>query len=83
MNCRAVLCPLSDGTFRSGLVVYLTMPDDSSELIAQLRAMVARLHALALNAQEAGDISLSEQIVTEAIECDDSANALEAAAQRK
>jgi hypothetical protein len=45
--------------------------------------MVARLLALALKARDDGDTELSEHLVAAAIQCEERANGLEAAARSK
>jgi hypothetical protein len=55
----------------------------SDDLVAQLRERVTRLLALALKAREEGDGELSEHIVAAALQCEEKANALEAAAKPK
>ena len=71
---------LSDSAFRFGLVIYITMPDRAHAKVQELREMAARLLALALTASENGDVELLEQFVAAALECEDKASSLEAAA---
>ena len=54
----------------------------SDDLVAQLRERAARLLALALKAREDGDAELSEHIAAAALQCEEKAKALEAAAAK-
>jgi hypothetical protein len=53
------------------------------DLASELRDMMARYLALALRAVQGGHIDISEELVVHAIQCDNKANALEAAYQRQ
>ena len=54
----------------------------SDDLVSHLLESVTRLLALALKARENGDAELSELIVALALQCEEKANALEAAAAK-
>jgi hypothetical protein len=56
------------------------MPDRAHAKVQELREMATRLLALALTASENGDVELLEQFVAAALECEDKASSLEAAA---
>jgi hypothetical protein len=73
------------GTVRrsvNSVTQILPMSATLGEHIARMRANAARMLALALKTQAEGQIELSEQLVAAALDCEEKANILEAAAAK-